>query len=113
MFIGDKLRQQRKLIGLSQEKLAEKAGVSLKTIQRWENSEQVPNVLKMRKLADALNTSISYLTEDNDEMQDKKEASSEINGQLEDNNNKYSGRLVIKQEIYTLIYLKRLMDMMF
>lgn len=40
----------RKMLGLSQEKLAEALGVSRNTISRWERGECSPNVAKMAEL---------------------------------------------------------------
>ena len=52
-----KLRELRKKAGLNQTQLAEKIGVSLLTLFRWEKGERQPRVEDIRKLANALNVS--------------------------------------------------------
>ena len=61
MTIGEKIRKERKKIGLTQEELGKQIGVSFKTVQRWETDERMPNVAFMPLLASALKTSINYL----------------------------------------------------
>ena len=61
MLIGDKIRQQRREIGITQENLSEKMGVSLKTIQRWESGIRSPRMEEINKLADKLQTTTGYL----------------------------------------------------
>ena len=52
-----KIKDLRKRRGLSQEELAEKSGLSLRTIQRIENGETDPRGDSLRRLAAALETS--------------------------------------------------------
>ena len=61
MTTMERIKQQRKILGVSQEELSRRAGVSLKTVQRWENGERSPNTLVMPKIAEALNTTVGYL----------------------------------------------------
>lgn len=70
MIIGEKIKQQRKLSGLSQEKLGEQVGVSLKTIQRWENGERSPRIEEIENLASVLRTSVGYLMGSNENQPD-------------------------------------------
>ena len=87
MGIGEKIKQQRKLSGLSQEKLGGQVGVSLKTIQRWENGERSPRIEEIKNLAGALNTSVEYLMGvDNTKDVESKIKSSSINNSVESNN---------------------------
>jgi len=41
--LGDKLREYRRIHGMTQEKLAEQLGVDLSTLAGWENGEHQPN----------------------------------------------------------------------
>ena len=66
MEISAKIRQQRKLSNISQEELSKRAGVSLKTVQRWESGERSPRFEEINKLADSLNVPISYLVNSDD-----------------------------------------------
>ena len=52
--IGSKIREARKLRGLSQEQLAENAKVNLRTIQRIENNESVPRGKTLTLICSAL-----------------------------------------------------------
>ena len=61
MSIAEKIRQQRRLMSLSQEELAYRVGVSLKTVQRWEAEERSPRMGEITKLSEALNTPINTL----------------------------------------------------
>ena len=55
VFIGDKLKEIRTRRFLTQEELAERAGVSPATIVRVERNQAEPHISTMRKLAQALN----------------------------------------------------------
>ena len=57
-FSSEKLIELRKLKGYSQEKLAEKAGVNIRTLQRLEKTDVNPQPHTLKILADALEVSI-------------------------------------------------------
>ncbi len=61
-FSSEKLITQRKLQGFSQEKLAEKAGINIRTLQRLEKNEVTPQLYTLRSLADSLGVKIEDLT---------------------------------------------------
>ncbi|MFH7326432.1 helix-turn-helix domain-containing protein [Desulfurivibrio sp. C05AmB] len=52
--IGAAIRRRRKTLGLTQEKLAEKVGVSYQQVQRYENGTTTLNVENMQRIAHAL-----------------------------------------------------------
>ena len=52
--VGSKIRELRKLKGLSQEELAESAGVNLRTIQRIENNENEPRTTTLNLICEIL-----------------------------------------------------------
>jgi transcriptional regulator with XRE-family HTH domain len=54
VYIGEKLREARTKRLLTQEELAEKAGVSAATIVNAERNNQEPHFRTIRKLAQAL-----------------------------------------------------------
>jgi transcriptional regulator with XRE-family HTH domain len=62
--IGDKVREMRKRNFLTQEELAEKAGIGVNTIIRIERNQVEPQGRTIRKLADALGVAPSDLLED-------------------------------------------------
>ena len=51
---GSRLKALRKKAGLSQTQLAEKIGVSLLTLFRWEKNERQPRISEIKALAKAL-----------------------------------------------------------
>ena len=48
--IGDRIRQLRQELGLTQEKFAAKLGVTFPTVNRWENKRAKPSPLAMEKI---------------------------------------------------------------
>lgn len=48
--IADLIRELRQQLGLSQEKLAAKLGVSFRTVNRWENGHAVPSALALKQV---------------------------------------------------------------
>ena len=65
MDLGNKISDLRKKENLSQEKLAEKLGVTRQTISKWELGETAPDILQAKKLSKIFNVSLDELT-DND-----------------------------------------------
>ncbi len=63
MNLAQNVKKLRTNKGLSQEVLADEAGVSLRTIQRIENNETVPRGDTLQKIAIALNTSPDEIVE--------------------------------------------------
>jgi transcriptional regulator with XRE-family HTH domain len=57
-----RIKELRESKGLSQEELSEKAGVSLRTIQRMENDESVPRGSTLRNIASSLDVSSDYFS---------------------------------------------------
>lgn len=51
MTLEEKIKHYRKQAGLSQEKMAEKIGVSRQAITKWENGETMPDIEKCDRLA--------------------------------------------------------------
>ena len=61
----DNLVQLRKLKSLTQEDIAEIAGVSRQAVAKWESGETVPDLEKCRLLANALGVSLDDLANHN------------------------------------------------
>ena len=74
MSIGTNLYRLRKERNLTQEKLAEKLGVSFQTISAWERNEYKPETENLINLAEALDVSISSLVEERHKAFKTKEA---------------------------------------
>ena len=58
---GNRIREARKNLGLSQQAVADKIGVSKVTICWYESGERTPSLEKFLKLAEALNLSLDEL----------------------------------------------------
>lgn len=63
MSLGNNLFQARKKVGLSQEIVAEKLGVSRQTVSKWETDETVPDIYQTKKLAKLYNLTLDELIE--------------------------------------------------
>lgn len=61
MSLGDKLQENRKRIGLSQEQLGEKLNVTRQTISNWELEETSPNTKQLKQLSEVFSISIDDL----------------------------------------------------
>lgn len=59
--LGKNITEIREKRGLTQEELAEKIGVSRKTISNWENAIKKPRLQDLLKLCDALSCDLDYL----------------------------------------------------
>lgn len=65
----DNLVQTRKLMGLTQEDIADKLGVTRQSVAKWESGESIPDLDKCKQLADIFGVSLddlaNYEPEDN------------------------------------------------
>jgi transcriptional regulator with XRE-family HTH domain len=61
MGFGVQLRTARERAGLSQQKLADKAGISVDSIQNWEQGRTRPRLPALGQLAQALGVSLDLL----------------------------------------------------
>lgn len=64
----DKVIEHRAALGLSQQQLADKAGIGVRTIGNYESGARLPYAAQLYKLAKALGVSTEYLK--NDEIED-------------------------------------------
>lgn len=70
MSLGSSLYHARKKIGLTQENVAEKLGVSRQTISKWETNETLPDIRQSKGLAMLYHMTLDELIEyDFDEQQ--------------------------------------------
>lgn len=65
MSIGSQISARRKQMSMTQQDLAEKMEVSFQAVSAWERDEYLPETDKLKGLAKALNTKISFLMEEN------------------------------------------------
>ena len=67
MLFGDKIKELRSLAEMSQQELAYKTGLSLRSIQNYESNQRYPkDVAILNKLCVALNTTIEELMKEED-----------------------------------------------
>lgn len=71
MEFGDKLIEQRRSRGLSQEQLADKLGVSRQAISRWEAGNAWPDVNNLKKISEIFAVSADYLLNDDCEQENE------------------------------------------
>lgn len=81
--VGKRIETLRKSKKISQEDLAEKVGVSRTTIYKWESGTSVPNYANMQALARALETTVSFFTDETSFGYDEEEKEKESAGENE------------------------------
>ncbi len=71
MTLEEQIKHYRKLAGLSQEKMAEKIGVSRQAITKWENGTGIPDISNLMAIAELFQISVDELL--SEEKTDKKQ----------------------------------------
>ncbi|MGX8773883.1 MAG: helix-turn-helix domain-containing protein [Bacillota bacterium] len=71
MILADKIIENRKKNGWSQEELAEKLGVSRQSVSKWEGAQAIPDMKKILQLAELFGVTTDYLLKD--EIEDRPE----------------------------------------
>jgi transcriptional regulator with XRE-family HTH domain len=64
MILADKIVENRKKNGWSQEELAEKLGVSRQSVSKWESAQAVPDLKKILQLSELFGVTTDYLVKD-------------------------------------------------
>lgn len=64
MILADKIINERKKCGWSQEELAEKLNVSRQSVSKWEGAQATPDIQKILKMADLFGVTTDYLLKD-------------------------------------------------
>ena len=65
-----KIQARRKALGLSQEELAQRMGVSRQSVTKWETGLSAPDLDRLVELADTLGVSLDYLLRDQADLPD-------------------------------------------
>lgn len=60
-MISERIQEQRKLSGLTQEQLAEKLNVSRQSISKWESDQSLPEIDRIILMSEIFNISTDYL----------------------------------------------------
>ena len=71
MTFGEKLKTVRLSLNLSQTELAKRTGISERSLYTYEQTGILPRSNNLRKLADALNVSVSYLLDEEETDKNK------------------------------------------
>ena len=66
MEFGERLKELRTGLNISQKELSEKTGLTLRTIQRIENNEVKPSLYSVKAISDALESASSELLNTSD-----------------------------------------------
>ena len=61
LHLGENIREFRKRLGITQEQLADRLGVSFQSISRWENNTTYPDMEKLPELAQLFDTTVDIL----------------------------------------------------
>ncbi|MGV6802447.1 MAG: helix-turn-helix domain-containing protein [bacterium] len=64
LHVGQKLRQRRCLLGLTQQKLAEAVGIKFQQIQKYESGANRVSASRLWALANALDVPVSFFFDD-------------------------------------------------
>lgn len=64
MILADKIINERKKNGWSQEELADKLSVSRQSVSKWEGAQSVPDLNRIVQMAELFYVSIDYLVKD-------------------------------------------------
>ena len=74
MILADKIIENRKKNGWSQEELADKLGVSRQSVSKWEGAQAVPDMKKIVLMSEIFGVSTDYLLRDDIEIAEPNEA---------------------------------------
>jgi transcriptional regulator with XRE-family HTH domain len=64
VYVGGRVRMRRKMLGLSQEKLGEKLGITFQQIQKYEKGTNRVGASRLQAMASALEVPVSYFFPD-------------------------------------------------
>jgi transcriptional regulator with XRE-family HTH domain len=67
MILADKIMEERKKNGWSQEELADKLGVSRQSVSKWESAQSVPDLNRILEMSRLFNVSTDYLLKDEED----------------------------------------------
>lgn len=68
MILADKIINERKKLGWSQEELADKLGVSRQSVSKWEGAQSVPDLQRILEMSRLFGVSTDYLLKDDLEV---------------------------------------------
>jgi transcriptional regulator with XRE-family HTH domain len=60
IYVGGRIRMRRKMLGLSQEKLGERLGITFQQIQKYEKGTNRVGASRLQAMSDALEVPVAY-----------------------------------------------------
>lgn len=69
MILADKIIEERKRNGWSQEELAEQLDVSRQSVSKWEGAQSIPDINRIIRMAELFGVSTDYLLKDDAERE--------------------------------------------
>lgn len=60
VYVGSRIRMRRKMLGLSQEKLGERLGITFQQIQKYEKGTNRVGASRLQAMSDALEVPVAY-----------------------------------------------------
>ena len=99
MEIGKKLKNARMEAGLTQEKAAEKTGVSSQTIYNWENEKSYPDIISVIALSDLYSVSLDELLKGDQKMTEHLAESTDV----VKSNKKLTGAIILNIVLMILL----------
>lgn len=82
MILAEKIMEERKKNGWSQEELADKLGVSRQSVSKWESAQSVPDLQRILEMSRLFGVSTDYLLKDEVENRLAEEASEDSGKEL-------------------------------
>lgn len=82
MILAEKIMEERKKNGWSQEELADKLGVSRQSVSKWESAQSVPDLQRILEMSKLFGVSTDYLLKDEVESRPVEEASEDSGKEL-------------------------------
>lgn len=110
MILSEKLFSLRKKSGMNQEELAEKLDVSRQAISKWENGESLPEIQKLKMIADIFSVTTDFLLDDTKTEFEKPENTNHFENprsafdRIFDKTEEIFGKLQIPLGILSIIY---------
>ena len=79
---GEKIKAKRKAIGLSQDDLAEKLGVTRQAVSKWETDRAQPTTSNLRELARVFSVDMAYFIGEDDSKKEEPSPLSDTFGKI-------------------------------
>lgn len=91
LHVGQKLRQRRCLLGMTQQKLAAAVGIKFQQIQKYESGANRVSASRLWALANAIEVPVSYFFDDLPRMDETDDTEDHLNNHSTVNDYSFSG----------------------